>query len=319
MSNINKIEVGGVAYNIEDTEARRLAQNNSGGSSGGGIGVVDGADMTTLFAAEINAVPFSGNVWAWIQARIKAGNFAGLSVGDFIPFTAAGNNYKAEIAGINTYKNYGDTSVGNHIDFITRDCHPDAFVWNRANYNNGTSVSNSPWLASDLYARLNSLQQNVPNATTANPAMVSADYRTAGIFNTLPAALQNVIIEKRLLIPTRFTSGALLVDDNSWAWHNVGKLWLPYEFEVYGAIAFGSTVANQHYMQTGGFIQYPLFAHNMRRVKGAGDGGARATWWLASAHGGHSTIVCSVTAHGSANPSTASTTNIRAPLCFRVS
>ena len=196
MSKINKITLDGVTYEVEDSTARRMIESTGGDPS------APGANLATLFSAEIAAAPHSGNVWSWIKARITAGNFNGLAVGDSIPFTADGNSYNAEIAGINTYKGYGDTEVGNHIDFITRECHPTAFVMNRANYNNGTTVSPSPWLASDLYARLNSLQQDVPNTTTAGGTpLVNADFRTTGILTTLPQALRDVIVQKRLLLP----------------------------------------------------------------------------------------------------------------------
>ena len=57
----------------------------------------------------------------------------------------------------------------------------------------------------------------------------------------------------------------------------------------------------------------------MKRVKGAGDGGDRAHWWLLSARGGDSTnfAVVSYNGGGSHN-SSASNTTIRAPLCFRI-
>ena len=324
--NVNTINLSGVNFPIEDTTARaaataaqNAANNALSQANAGGDPSTLGANAQTQFAAEINAAPFSGNVWAWIQARIKAGNFDGLAIGDFIPFTADGNNYKAEIAGINTYKRYGDVEVGNHIDFITRDCHPTAFLWNRANYNNGTTVSSYPWLASDIYARLNSLQMNVPNATTHTPALVSADYRTVGgILNTLPTALQNVIVTKRVLLPMRYTAGALLIDDNSWGWVDAGKLWLPSEMEVYGTNAWGTLNPANPGWSVGGFQQYPIFAHNMRRVKGAGDGGARSAWWLLSTRGGLSTIVAIVGNGGYASNANATSTAIRVPLCFRI-
>lgn len=101
-----------------------------------------GADLTTKFADEIATFD---SVWTWIQHRIQSGNFLGLNIGDYIPFTSTDSrSERAYIAGINTYKYLGsasgDTSnrVGNHIDFITG-------VWNTnwkpkinpAGYNNG--------------------------------------------------------------------------------------------------------------------------------------------------------------------------------------
>ena len=316
MSNVNQINLGGANFPIEDTVARNMAR--AAATLTAGDPSVLGADLSQVFAAEIAGFP---SIWAWIQNRIQMGNFAGLFVGDHIPFTADGNTYRAEIAGINTYKNYGDgvNMVGNHIDFITRDCHPTAFVWNRVNFNNGTTVSTTPWLASDLYARLNSLQMDVPNAATADPALVNADYRTTGIFNTLPAALQNVIVEKRALMPRRFTAGSLLIDDNSWDWRNIGRLWLPSEIEVYGCRQWGSNLSPNQGFSSGGFQQYPIFANNMRRVKHAGESGGRTSWWLCIPRGGNSTGVCNVGSSGHANHHWASDTLLRVPLCFRVS
>lgn len=272
-----------------------------------------GVDLTVKFAGEIG----STNVWTWIKQRIDAAEmdgYEGLNIHDYIPFVAGGNVIKAEIGGIDTYYNYGDTAVPHHIDFISRDCWPDTHVFNKVNYNNGTSVSPSPWLASDLYAWLNSLAMQVPNATTANPAMVDVDYSATGVYDKLPAELKAVIVQKRALLPSRYTAGSLLTDDNSWAWADMGKLWIPSEIEVYGCEHWGS----KNGYSSGGFQQYPIFATNMKRVKGAGDGGTRATWWLLSAGGGHSAAFAFVSPHGYGSYNNASDTTIRAPLCFRI-
>lgn len=272
-----------------------------------------GVDLTVKFAGEIG----STNVWTWIKQRIDAAEmdgYEGLNIHDYIPFVAGGNVIKAEIGGIDTYYNYGDTAVPHHIDFISRDCWPDTHVFNKVNYNNGTSVSPSPWLASDLYAWLNSLAMQVPNATTANPAMVDVDYSATGVYDKLPAELKAVIVQKRALLPSRYTAGSLLTDDNSWAWADMGKLWIPSEIEVYGCEHWGS----KNGYSSGGFQQYPIFATNMKRVKGAGDGGTRATWWLLSAYGGHSASFARVSSGGHGSYHSASNAAIRAPLCFRI-
>ena len=284
----------------------------------------EGVNLIEKFAAEITAAPFNGNPWAWIRARIRAQNWKGLNVGDFIPFVASGNRYLAEIAGMNTYKRQGDAVAGNphalvsdHIDFITRDCHPDPFVFNRVNFNNGTTVSANPFLASDIHARLNNLNTQVPNSAAATPAMIAAGYAATGILNTLPADLRAVMVPKRALVPTRFLTGQLLIDDTSWAWNDLGLLWLPFEFEVFGATHFATRTIGH---STGGFLQYPIFAHRMDKiVKGAGDGGPRTIWWLASAGGGNSTSVALVSGNGRATTSSATISPIRVPLCFRVS
>ena len=69
--------------------------------------IYQGTDLSTKHAAEISAAPYNGNVWAWIQARIKAANFTDIHVGDYIPWTSTnGYNFKSEVAGIDTYYNH---------------------------------------------------------------------------------------------------------------------------------------------------------------------------------------------------------------------
>lgn len=211
MENVNMVSIGGMASSV-----------------------YSGDDLTFKFAADISGFP---SVWDWIKARIQAGSFIGLHVGDYIPFLAGGNSIKAEIAGINTYYKSGNPDIiGHHIDFISRDCWPETHVWNKVDYNNGTTVSPYPWLASDIYAWLNSLAINVPNTATANPALVAVDYTTTGVLDKLPTALRNVIVSKWVLLPQRYRADALLTDDNASIWVEMGELWLPSEFEVCGSV-----------------------------------------------------------------------------------
>ena len=277
--------------------------------------IYPGVDLSAKFTAEIAEFP---TVWAWMKSRIQSGNFTGIHVGDYIPFTAGGNAIKAEVAGIDTYYRYGDVAVDHHIDFISRDCWPETHVWNRANYNNGTTVSPNPWLASELFAWMNAVQMNVPSAATANPAMISANYTTNGLLTKLPVPLQDVIVQKRILLPRRYTAGSLLVEDNAWDWADMGKLWIPSEVEVYGHTVWGSNASPNQGYASGGYVQYPIFAQNMKRIKGAGDGGERSHWWLSSVRGGNSTHAAGVNNIGNASDASASNTSVRVPLCFRI-
>ena len=129
-----------------------------------------GVNLATKFATEIASY---ANVWAWIQARIQAGNFKGIHVGDYIPFTTtagtvgsdtvAAHNLNARIVGIDTYYRAADTSIGHHIEFITKECISNEVLWNPQNNNNGTASEAHPWLASAVYAWLN----GVNNYTTS--------------------------------------------------------------------------------------------------------------------------------------------------------
>lgn len=312
MADVSKIMVGGQSRDIKDAESRRQLTvldrlfNNS-------------VDLTVKHAAEIVGY---ASPWAWIKARIQTAKYDDIHIGDYIPFVLTdGKTFKAEVAGIDTYYRYGDTPVGHHIDFITRDCHPDTHVWNRANFNNGLAATPNPWLCSDIYAWLNGLNIPVPTGTTNVPTdsvTTPAGYTSSGVLPLLPTALRDAIITKRALLPRRYTAGALLIDDNSWDWCDMGKLWLPSEVEVYGCTMWGTTLSPLQGHSGGGFVQYPIFAQNMKRIKGVGDGGDRSHWWLSSVRGGYSTRAAAVYYSGNAHGYSASYAYIRAPLCFRI-
>lgn len=269
-----------------------------------------GVDLTQKFAAEIANY---SDAWAWIKARIKAGDFSQIHVCDYIPFTTSNSRtFQAQVGGINTYKGYGDTEIGNHIDFITRELWPDAFQMNPVNINNGTSeTKNTPWLASNGYLYLNSLAGQVPNSTTQPFEMADVDYTAGGMYYYLPTALKNVIVEKRVYAPTRYSASGVLTNDNSGAWVSLGKLWLPDEYEITGARLMTSTG-----WFSGGFVQYPIFAHGMNRLKRASGG--RHGWWTSSARAGGSAYFVYVLYYGPVLHYDASYA-LRAPFCFRIS
>lgn len=276
--------------------------------------IYQGTDLTVKFASEISASPYSGDAWAWIKARITAGDFAGVHVGDYIPFTTTnGVTLNAQIAGINTYKNYGDRPVGAHIDFICKELWSTLHPINKINYNNGTSAQSHPWLASDLYLYINSLAGDVPNGTTVNPETVAVDYTADGVYYFLPTQLKNVIIEKKFLLPTRYSASGLLSDDNNRGWVDIGKLWFPDECEVYGMPVWGGKGG---YSLGGSGLQYPLFAGNMNRLKL--KNGSPYFWWLLSPYSGGSTYWCGVHHYGHCDYYSASNSSIAAPVCFRV-
>ncbi len=274
--------------------------------------IYQGTDLTVKFALEI--ATYNNDPWTWIKARITAGNFTGIHVGDYIPFTTTnGVTLNAQIAGINTYKNYGDSPVGAHIDFICKELWPTLHPINKVNYNNGTADQQYPWLASDAYLWVNSLAGNVPNGTGLNPETVAVDYTANGIYYFLPQQLKNVIIEKKFLPPKRYSASGLLTDDNSWGWANIGKLWFPDECEVYGMPVWGGKGG---YSLGGSGLQYPLFAGNMNRLKFRN--GSRDNWWLLSPYSGNSTFWCFVGTDGSCSTNSASHSGIATPVCFRV-
>lgn len=284
--------------------------------------IYTGKDLHIHFASEINTAPHHGNVWAWIQRRIQNNDYSGINVGDFIPLTVSGVTMQMEVAGINTYTRSGSPEIPNHIDFISRDLWPDPVQWNLVNFNNGIAGTPSPYLTSNIFAWLNSLQMTVPNGTGANPATTTVDYRTTGLFHRLPAQLRDVIIQKRLVIPTRHTSGVVLTADNSNQWGDMGNLWLPFEVEVAGKIVHGSFGTESTGTSNGQGIehtvQYPIFAENaIKRIKRTTSGG-RGWWWLATVSGGVSSAASRVGSNGRIRRNSAGLATGRVPLCFRI-
>lgn len=277
-----------------------------------------GIDLTQKFATEIAAAPYSGDEWAWIKARITAGDYSGIRINDYIPVTANGNSYKARIMGINTYTGYGDTAVGNHIDWIFEELWPTKHPVNPVAYNNGTKFGDAeateyPWLASDLYLFVNSLSGTVASDTTAGGGTGTAvNYTADGIYYYLPQKLKNVIIQKRAFLTKRYSESGKINNPNSCGWENAGYIWLPTECEVYGCGVWGNT----SYEKNGFAVQYPYFVGNMNRVKKRS--GDRNGWWLLSAYSGSASYWCAVSNYGHAVYYSTANTGTTVPVCFRI-
>ena len=153
-----------------------------------------------------------------------------------------------------------------------------------------------------------------PGATTEQAAQIEQNKKKDGIWSKLPEALKAVIVTKRALIPKRYSTSGVLSNNNDWGWQDMGKLWIPSEVEVYGCGVWANNALDK-----GGFVQYPIFNYNMRRVKGLGDGGGRYGWWLISAYAGNASGFCYVSSTDIAHNSGASSAWVGLPVCFRIS
>ena len=289
--------------------------------------IYQGTDLTVKFAKEIAG--FSDE-WAWIKSRIAAGNFTGIHIGDYIPVamsagtvgtdSVAAQTFKCQVAGIDTYYQAGDTPIPHHIDFVSKEVIDKEVKWNPVDNNNGTSVNQYPWLASALYGWLNG-KNNYTTSAYGNAAHgISAEGK--GILQLLPSKLQNVIVEKRMLLEKRYSSSGLLSNSIGWDWKDAGKLWTLTELEVYGTLIWSGSFPGTevHAWASMCTDQYPLFANNVGsngRLKKMSTGG-RSTWWLLAARGGASSGVCRVDGSGGAGSYLTTDAGIRVPLCFRV-
>ena len=290
------LEAGGGAYAMADDlnnqiakeAAFEAAQAEENLKAWDGINRVHlpGRDLTVVFASEIANY---SDEWAWIQARLDAHNVRDLRVGDYIPINVGTEKHLAEIAGINTYRRTGDQEVKYHIDWISRDCYSQTVQFNTTNNNNGNASQANPFLASNLKNWLDNT-----------------------LYPLLETKLKNVIKTKRILAPTRYSASGSLTDDNSWAWADFTKLWVPLETEIFDTLVWSTKGYGN-----GQAVQYPIFANSYEhRMKGQGPGGARAPWWTASAYSGYSTGVVYVTAAGYSYNGHASGA-LCVPVCFR--
>ena len=283
MSDITEIEVGGVVRKLADSEARDdvsilLQQMN---------GLYKGRDLTVVFANEI--AKFS-DAWAWMKNRVKNANYTGIYIGDYIPITMKNETVEMQVAGIDVYYRTMDTSLGHHIDFISRDCFSETVQWNTENNNNGNAESPYPYMVSNLHTWL-----------------------TETLYGYLPQEVKDQITTKRSLMEQRYSASGPLTDSTTWGWQDMGPLWVPHEYEVFGSVVW----ATKGYGQ-GQAMQYPIFANSYKnRSKNAGKGGGRCYWWLASVRSGYSTNACGVSDGGDADAWAASYAG-RVPVCFRI-
>ena len=133
------------------------------------------------------------------------------------------------------------------------------------------------------------------------------------LYGYLPENVKKHIVTKRSLMEQRYSASGALTDSTSWGWQDIGKLWVPHEYEVFGAVVWGTQGWSE-----GQAMQYPIFANSyLNRIKGAGHGGSRCSWWLASVGSGDSTNACLVSGLGYASDWGASDAS-RVPLCFRI-
>lgn len=191
--------------------------------------------------------------------------------------------FKMEVAGIDTYYNYGDTAVPHHIDFISRDCMAWSLPYNTTTTNSGA------FIGSALFTTLND--------------------STNGLVKLLPADLAAVIIQKRGMTETKTGTTA-----SGWAWNDMGKLWLPTEREVWG-----QDIRSEHSFGGGLAIQYPIFKDSLRHIiKGVGNGGGRCGWWCASSAAGSAATFCFVYSTGIPTSASAISAYVLVPLCFRI-
>ena len=237
--------------------------------------------------------------WGQIDQKCKNNDLDDLIVGDYKTITLTnGEKVIMEIAGIDTYYNTGDLPYNHHIDWISRDCLKTPYKWTSKSNNNGVPegtdgigiIDECPYMISDIKSTLNNT-----------------------IYKLLPSDVKAYIIPKRSLLEVRANKNNILTSSTSFKWKEMGKLWLPSEFEVFGSVECGTKL-----WSAGQSVQYPIFANSWeKRVKGAGNGGARQFWWLSTVYDGHKEFVNII--DGTGFPFRTNPSNLYyIPICFRI-
>lgn len=198
------------------------------------------------------------NSWATIQAYIAAGEFANVAaVGDTKTITLTTNEQLTlKVASIND----GTGSAGtyypaNTVDFISVELMADSHRMNATNTNVGG------WNSSEMRTYLNNT-----------------------VYPTLPSDLKNIVINKTHMRTQGNQSTTLVSADD--------KLWLPTEWEVFGAATYGSEASNYN-------KHYSIFPDTNSRIKYKKAAPSTAVaWWLSSPRTSNATTFCSVTSNG---------------------
>ncbi|MCD8208535.1 MAG: DUF6273 domain-containing protein, partial [Bacteroidales bacterium] len=255
---VKQLEINGEEYKIKDEGARDTTAAN--------LSPCTGRNLTELFADEIAEY---SDPWAWIKARINDANWQGLANGDYIPMEVDGETHEMQI-NIDTYyaANCGNNNfkTKHHIDFISRDCycgtHNDQYVmWQEDGSNNGDSSTRYPYMRSTV-----------------------KEWLCETLFYRLPDEAQAVITSRKACVEQRYSSSGDLTESNSWTFQDIGKLWIPDEYEVYGQVL----LATPYYSNICS-IQYPVFRDGWNaRCKGYAPGKSADYWWLRSVYAGNS-------------------------------
>ena len=299
MADVSVLDFNGEARNVKDASARSKADTVIIAQEYDRQQLTDtygGRSIASVFAGEIG----SQNVWTWLQKRVKAGNFAGLRIGDYIDVQVKeGANVPAQtvryaIVAIDPYYQCGDTVMGHHIVMM-----PKATVavkgdkavngsyikWRDTADNNGTADAKCPYLNSLLH-----------------------DWEINDYLPSLPTEVQAVIKAHRMLLEERYSSSGKLTEPSGWAWQDLGKIWSPSEVEVYGF-----NVWSKPGYGTGCDCQFPVFKQTKDRIMGG-----RINWWLRSVSSSSSSNVCYVPGYGIATCDAPTHDRVRPRPCFLV-
>lgn len=215
--------------------------------------------------------------WAMLKQLASAGTLGNYyQIGDTKTIELnGGERVVMELVSIND----GSGTAGGYyprgtVDFISKDCLQTIRSMNSSNTNAGG------WVSCALRTTLN---------TT--------------IYEALPQTVKDAIVEKTHKTSAGSQSTSLVEHSD--------KLWLPTEYEMFGAITYSANTENANVNK-----HYAVFDTNADRIKNQGTNGSAVNWWESSPVVSDSANFCRVYSGGSAYAGANSSNGV--PLCFRI-
>lgn len=238
---------------------------------------VEYGKATISFNVTVSVLPASleDATWAQIKTATQNGTLSQFaSVGDTKSTTFGGYTYHMQLASINDGTGTaGQYYPANTADFIAVELLPNTHVMNTTNTNVGG------WNSSAMRTYLNET-----------------------IYPTLPSDLKSVIIDKTHMRTAGNQSTSYVSASD--------KLWLPTEWEIFGAATYGgeSATYNKH---------YSIFPDATSRIKKRVNSTTANAWWESSPYVSGTAYFCRVSNGGNANSIGASDSHGVA-LCLRI-
>lgn len=232
-------------------------------------GTYAGVSIAEKFASEIG----STHIATWLQSRVKAANFSGLNIMDYVDIILDGVTVRYRIAAIDPYYNTGSPNNGHHIVFVPDttwamkdsdgDYNKNGYIqWNTEQTNNGNSESANPYVVSNLYKWENEVH-----------------------LKRFSSEWQNAMITLRKPLEARYNASTKLEKSTAITWSYLGKVFSLSETEVFGQVTHGTKAYS-----CSTDCLFPVFNRSSFRARKG------TSYWLRTAVDGNSTQISTVAA-----------------------
>lgn len=304
---VNTINVNGNSQAIEDTTARKTADtaaSNVEWERQNSIDTYTGQSLASVFQSEIG----STHIATWLRNRVRANNFAGMHIKDYVDIVCDGVTMRYRIGAIDPYYGCADQQKGHHIVMV-----PDS-PWALSEAKDGEFAISENDSTAKTYLKWNNTADNNGTAEEKHPYLCSNlhKWEIEKMLPRFPQEWQDAMLVQRVLLEERFNASSKLQDSGGWSWADLGKIWSPSETEVYGQCVWGTKGYS-----VGMDCQFPIFKQSRDRIGRSGSP-VRVHWWLRSVVAGSTSNVCGVNNGGTASNSSATHTWTRPLPCFLV-